>query len=169
MSVLVRVRDPRLAARIDAATELALGVARADADARAATTAGVPVVRLRTRRRLAALGPEAIRDAIVVVEPTERTHRLAALVDDVRAAGAAGVQIVWNGALAKERIEPQVFAALERARATPKDPPVVLASRAVPTRALRVLIAHRIERLRDLRERVRRESRGLAARKELLG
>jgi hypothetical protein len=102
------------------------------------------VVRLRTRKRLAALTEaEALRDAIVVVRVTaDNARRLPAIVAGARSAGAAGVQLVWNGVdPARSQVERGIFAALESARATPTAAPVVLATRARPVPALLVLIA----------------------------
>lgn len=139
----VHVGDAALADRIARAAEGALRTARIAVDEAAAATRALPVVRLRTRRRFEALGAARIAGAIVVMRVTEKSaRRLPALVDDVRAAGAAGVQIVWDGeSPPRELVEEHVFAALEKARATPKGPPVVLAKSEEPARALRVLIS----------------------------
>lgn len=141
--VVVNVADEALARRIERATTEALRAARVATEAAAATTNELPVIRLRTRRRFEALGAARLAGAIVVMRVTEQSaRRLPALVDDVRAAGAAGVQIVWDGeSPPRERVEQHVFAVLEKARATPKSPPVILARSEEPTRALRALVA----------------------------
>lgn len=145
--IVVRVADRALGVKIERAARDRLAAAVAHNDALAARTADVPVVSLRTRRRLLALGPARIEGAIAVMRVTsEGARRLPALVDDVRAAGAVGVQIVWDGATPpREQVEPYVFAILERARATPKGPPVVLARTEEPARALRILVSRRRE------------------------
>jgi len=146
-AIQVCIADRGLARRVEAATRAALARATADIDARAARTADVPVVRLRTRKRFEALGPSALTGAIAVMRVTEKSaSRLPALVDDVRAAGALGVQIVWDGeSPPRDRVERHVFTILERARATPKAPPVVLSRSTEPARALRVLVSQRKE------------------------
>lgn len=103
-----------------------------------------PITRLRTFRRLASLMTEnrlAGRIAIVrVTEPGLR--RLPALVEELRAKGALGVQLVWDGqAPAREVAEPTVFAILEKARATKSGVPVMLAAERMPVLALRTAIA----------------------------
>jgi hypothetical protein len=139
--VTVSVAEPALAATIAQAISSALCGAIASYDA----SRDVRVVRLRTRKRLAGLGPERIAGAIVVVRVTETNARhLLELVEAVRGAGAAGVQLVWDGLTpARPCVERYVFAALERARATPSGPPVVVAKQAEPAFALTLLIAHR--------------------------
>jgi hypothetical protein len=102
------------------------------------------VVRLRSRRSIAR-DPARLAGAIAVVPVTARNARhLVALVDAARAAGAVGVQLAWDGGTPpRADAERHVFAALERARATPGEPPVVLAAGEAPVSALHVLIAHR--------------------------
>lgn len=103
------------------------------------------VVRLRTRKRFARLGCEAVAGALVVVRVTEtNARRLPSLVEAVRAAGPLGVQLQWDGrSPARDRVERHVFAVLERARATPAGPPVVLSEDADPALSLRILAEHR--------------------------
>ena len=132
---------------------LARATATAIADALQATLASfeppaMRVVRLRTRKRFARLGAERVKDAMVVVQVTSPNARhLLEIVENLRAAGCAGVQLVWNGIdPARERVERHVFAVLERARSTPAGPPVVVAEEAEPALALRILIAHRTNR-----------------------
>ena len=101
-------------------------------------------VLLRSRRRIPEL---ELAGAIAIVGVTPRNARhLVELVDGVRAAGAIGVQLVWDGAdPPRAAVEHHVFAALERARATPGEPPVVLATSDQPAPALCFLVAHRSE------------------------
>ncbi|MBS2020020.1 MAG: hypothetical protein JST00_44575 [Deltaproteobacteria bacterium] len=136
-----------LARAIERAARERLVAAIAQNDALAARADDVPIVALRTRKRLAALGPTGLEGAIAVMRVTAKgARRLPALVESVRANGVAGVQIVWDGATPpREEVEPYVFAILERARATPKDPPVVLARTEEPARALRILVSRRRE------------------------
>jgi hypothetical protein len=63
-------------------------------------------------------------------------------VDELRAAGAVAIQLVWDGR-DRARCERHVFAALERGRARPAEAPVVLADTAEPVAALGILLAHR--------------------------
>lgn len=104
----------------------------------------VPTVRVRSRK-VVAREAGRLGGAIAIVPVTARNARhLVALVDGVRAAGALGVQLVWDGAdPPRAAIEHRVFAALEHARATPGEPPVVLAPTDQPVAALGFLIAHR--------------------------
>ncbi len=148
--VEVQIGDPRLAGRVARRIEAALERARMDSAAAIASTADLRIVRLRTRRRLAALGPEAVSGALVLVRLTERGARhLVALVAELRAASVAGIQLVWDGVQpTRELAEGAVFAALEQARAAPKGPPVVLARGRTPTDALRIMVARRRERSR---------------------
>jgi len=139
-SIGVAIADPSLAQAITAAVAAAIrdaGPDRAPAD-RART------VRLRSRKRLACVAGQ-LAGAIAIVPVTARNARhLVALVDGIRAAGAAGVQLVWDGAVPpRAAVERHVFAVLERARATPNDPPVVLATSDLPVAALHLLVAHR--------------------------
>lgn len=129
---------------------LAEATARALSSAlRAATESYVPsaprVVRLRTRKRFVRLGAEAVAGALVVVRVTEtNARRLPSLVEAVRAAGPLGVQLQWDGkSPTRDRVERHVFAVLERARATPAGPPVVLSEDAEPALSLRILAEHR--------------------------
>lgn len=103
-----------------------------------------PVVRLRTRRRLAELG--ALGGRIAIVRVTERgLRRLPALVEAIRAEGPLGVQLVWDGETPPRALaEPAIFRVLEAARATKGGPPVVLAAESTPVLALRTAIADRM-------------------------
>lgn len=139
-AISVSIADPGLALTMaDAiASELRATVA--------SFTLGDPrVVRLRTRKRLARLGADGVRGAIVVVRVTGTSaRRLPSLVEDVRAAGALGVQLVWDGITpARGHVEPHVFAVLEQARSTPAGPPVVLARDEEVAFALRLLVEQR--------------------------
>jgi len=146
--VEVNVRDPGLARRLVRVIAAARRAAQAAARAAVVGTRGLPVVRLRTRPRLEALGRDAVAGAIVVARVTERGARhLPALVAALRDLGVAGVQLVWDGEdPPRERVEGHVFAVLEAARATPKGPPVVVARAREPVFALRASIAKRRER-----------------------
>ena len=74
-------------------------------------------------------------------------RRLVGLVDALRAAPVAGVQLVWDGEdPTREEVEAHVFAALELARATPNGPPVVVTRSKAPIAALRALVAKRKDR-----------------------
>jgi len=136
-TVGVAVADPGLSAAMAEAIASAL---RRAVDA--VPPLDVPVVRLRTRKRLARLGAGGVVGAIVVVRVTGRSaRRLPELVEAVRDAGALGVQLVWDGREpAREEVERHVFAVLEAARATPAGPPVVLAASEEPSFSLRVLV-----------------------------
>jgi len=139
--ITVRIADPTLAAAVTERIAAAL-VAATGALARTAPDAA-RVIALRSRKALARR-IEAVAGAIAIVPVTERNARhLLELVDAIRAAGALAVQLVWDGeAPPRERVERPVFAVLERARATPLGPPVVLAADARPAAALRFLVAH---------------------------
>ena len=142
--IAIGVMDPDLAHALTAAVADAVaGVVNAAA-AEIAHSEAAPVVRLRSRRAVAR-DPGRLAGAIAVVPVTARNARhLVALVDRVRAAGAIGVQLVWDGAAPpRADVERHVFAALEHARATPGEPPVVLATADQPVTALHVLVAHR--------------------------
>jgi hypothetical protein len=106
--------------------------------------ARVPTVRVRSRKGLTR-DAGRLGGAIAIVPVTARNARhLVALVHGARAAGAVGVQLVWDGAdPPRAAVEHHVFAALERVRATPGEPPVVLAATDQPVSALHFLVAHR--------------------------
>ena len=146
--VEVRVADRVLADRIEGAVAAALLEARRTTADAIARTLDLPVVRLRTRRRLAALGVGAVAGALVLVRVTAAGgRRLVGLVDALRAAPVAGVQLVWDGEdPTREEVEAHVFAALELARATPNGPPVVVTRSKAPIAALRALVAKRKDR-----------------------
>ncbi|WP_394836935.1 hypothetical protein LVJ94_08510 [Pendulispora rubella] len=139
--VRVNVADP----------ELARAMTQAIADAiRAALPSELPapappVVRFRTRKKLARLltAPEALAGALAVVRVTSANARhLEAWVTEVRRAGVAGVQLVWNGRdPAPERVASRIFRVLEMARATLREAPVMLSARAVPAQALLLSIS----------------------------
>jgi hypothetical protein len=141
--VSVAIGDGRLSRDVVAAVTSALEAARSSLAS--AIAPALPVVRLRTRRRLEALGPEALVGAVAILAVTERgARRLPDLVEAVRAARPLGVQLVWDGEVPRrEVVERHVFSVLERARQTPGGPPVVLARTAEPAEALRILIANR--------------------------
>ena len=139
--IAVRIADPALAATIT--ERIAAAITAAAAELAAAAPQGERAVTLRSRKALARRAAE-IAGAVTVVPVTERNARhLVELVGGIRAAGALGVQLVWDGeAPPRERVERHVFAVLEQARATPLGPPVVLATEARPAAALWILIAH---------------------------
>lgn len=137
-AIEVAIADPALAGRVAAAIEGAVAAIEVPALAH-------PVIYLRSRRRLAERGA-ALAGAIAIVGVTRTNARhLVELIDGLRAAGAAGIQLVWDPA-ADARAERHVFAALERARAAPAAAPVVVATTLEPVPALRLLIAHRSRR-----------------------
>jgi hypothetical protein len=141
-AITVSIADERLSRAVTAAVADAVRTA-----ANAVPFEDVRVVRLRTRKRLELLGPERLAGSIAIVRVTERNaRRLPDLVDAIRAPayGTAGVQMVWDGTEPpRSRVERDVFTVLERARATPSGPPVVLAKSEEPALALRILVARR--------------------------
>ena len=139
-TVVVSAHDAKLAAALTGALENAL---RTTADSLSAPT--FAIVRLRTLRRLEALGPSALASAIAVVKVTERNaRRLPKLVDTLRKANALGVQLVWDGETpSRILVEQHVFRVLETARAIPNQMPVVVAPTDVPTFTLRTMVAGR--------------------------
>jgi hypothetical protein len=132
--VEIVVADPLLA------TSISQGMQRAITDF--ARPPEYPVLRLRTFRRLETVDV-SVKIAVVLV--TERgLRRLPSLVDAIRARGALGVQLVWNGEEpTRDRAEATIFRILETARATKSAPPVVIAASRRPTLALRALIRSR--------------------------
>jgi hypothetical protein len=135
-AIHVSIADPVLAGNVAAAIAAAI-------ESMPPLDVACPLVHLRSRKRLAAIAAELL-GAIAIVAVTERNGRhLVTLVDGIRAAGAAGIQLVWNG---EPRGERHVFAALERARANPAAAPVVVATTGEPVPALLLLIAHRLRR-----------------------
>ena len=134
-TIVVSIADPDLARAIT------------DDVAAAIATVGEPgpalrTVRVRSRKAVARRsGPLPGAIAIVPVTARNATH-LIAIVDGSRAAGALGVQLVWDGA-DRARLERRVFAVLEHARATPGNPPVVLSASERPSAALAILIVQR--------------------------
>lgn len=148
-TVRVRIANRALARRVERAIASAVATAEAALTSQAAQAgqAEVParVVRFRTRKRLAALTARGMDGAIAVIQVTPGNARhLPELALGARAAGAAGVQLVWNGEdPPRERVERHVFAVLERARATKSAAPILLAPDADPVPAMYLLIAHR--------------------------
>jgi hypothetical protein len=140
--VVVSVHDPELAAALAGSIDAAL---RRETAACPDDWSG-PVVRLRTRKRLAMLVERGrLEGAIVVVSVTPANARhLVAIVDGIRAASAAGVQLVWDGT-ARERVERHVFAALEHVRASARGAPVILTETGEPSFALRLVINDRAQ------------------------
>lgn len=142
-AIRMAIADEALGTALATALERTLAVSPVLDDAR-------PVVRLRTRKRLETLGAERIGDAYVVVAVrADNARRLPSLVAAIRALRPAGVQIVWDGVSPpREDVEAFVFAALENARATPGEPPVVVAASRDVCFALRVLVRERESRAR---------------------
>jgi hypothetical protein len=107
----------------------------------ALTPRELAVVRVRSRAALERVRPR-VAGAIAVVPVTGRNlRRVAEIVEALRAADVAGVQVVWDGCdPPREVAEARVFAILEQARAAPGRPPVVLARGEEPVEALRILI-----------------------------
>ncbi len=133
----VRIQNADLAQRIEDAIGASLDAARA-----AYPPSPRRTVRLRTRRRLEQLGA-SIEGRLVIVRVTAKNaRRLPALVEDIRASRPCGVQLVWDGVEpARDLVEKDIFAVLERARSTPAGPPVVLARTDAPAEALLTLIS----------------------------
>ncbi len=134
----VSVQDGALARRLTAAMTRALRAAVASPPRE------IAVVRVRSRKALARLGAE-VAGAIAVVPVTARNLRRAGeIVEALLAAGAAGVQLAWDGREpSREAAEAKVFAILEQARSKPGRAPVVLARSEEPVEALRILVDHR--------------------------
>jgi hypothetical protein len=134
----VSVRDEALARRLVEAMTAAVVAAETR------PPAAIDVVRLRSRRGLELLR-DRLQGAMVVVPVTARNlRRVGEIVEAVRAAGARGVQLVWDGCdPPREAAEARVFAILEEARATPKRAPVVLSRGEEPVEALRILVDRR--------------------------
>jgi hypothetical protein len=134
----VSVRSAALARKLEGAMTRALKAATAT------TPRATAIVRVRSRKAAERLGAR-VAGAIAVVPVTARNvRRVGEIVESLRAAGAAGVQVVWDGREPpREAAEASVFAVLERARATPAEAPVVLASGEEPVESLRILIENR--------------------------
>ena len=131
------VQDEALARRL-------LDAMTAAIEAEARPPRPFPVVRVRSRKALERVGA-TVAGAIAVVPLTARNLRWAGeIVEALRAAGALGVQLVWDGREPpREAAEARVFAILEQARATPGRAPVVLARGDEPVEALRILVDRR--------------------------
>lgn len=131
-AITLGVADPALEQRLASAITGALAAIEVPPLAH-------PTVLLRSRKRLAERAAE-LANAIAIIGVTSRNARyLVALIEGVRAAGAVGVQLVWDGA-SHERF---VFGALEHARGTPAAAPVVVANTIEPVPALRLLVSQR--------------------------
>jgi hypothetical protein len=133
----VSVRDEALARRLVDAIAAAL-----EAEARAPRA--VEAVRVRSRKALERVGAR-VAGAIAVVPLTARNLRRAGeIVEALRALGALGVQLAWDGREPPPEVaEARVFAILEQARATPARAPVVLSRGEEPAEALRILVDRR--------------------------
>ena len=144
--VVVSIAEVQLARKMKRAIAVAMDAAIASASQYAALAGEFRVVRLRARKTLVRLTEEgALAGALVIVRVDERNARhLAVIVEGARAAGAMAVQMVWDGeAPPRSRVERHIFTVLERARATPSGPPVILAKSDAPPFALRILVASR--------------------------
>lgn len=131
--IRISCRDPERGRRIDDAIGEALEQA-----AELLPTSNTATLRARTRRRAAALRAAELERSFVIVPVTRRNARhLLEILESVRAGGALGVQLVWDGQTDRDVIEPHVFAALESARQTKKLGPVILATRSEPCFVLR--------------------------------
>lgn len=130
----VSVRDRSLGRRIK------LAMARRLRAVVAEPLPDLPVVRISSRKALDRRRDD-LAGAIAVVPVTDRNgRRLQSLVESILAAGATGVQLVWDGRdPARERVEARVFAVLEQARLHPGRAPVVLACDDEPVESLRIL------------------------------
>jgi hypothetical protein len=106
----VHVADPALAAAIEAALAAAI-----------------------------AIPPPPPCEVAIVRVSRDNARGLVDRVDELRAAGAVAIQLVWDGR-DRGRLERHVFAALERGRASPAAAPVVLADTDEPVAALLMLI-----------------------------
>ena len=140
-SIGVAIADPALAQAVTAAIAAAVQAAVPE---RPPPDRTPPTVRLRARKTVA-VRADQLAGAIAIVPVTARNARhLVELIERVRAAGALGVQLVWDGAVPpRAAVEHHVFGVLERARATPSQAPVVLAASDQPAPALQLLMAHR--------------------------
>jgi hypothetical protein len=151
-AIAVRVADPALARALEVAIAGAIAGAADELGEAIADAERAPVVRLRARKAVAR-DRDRLAGAIAVVPVTVRNARhLVALIEAIRAAGAIGVQLAWDGTSPPHvDVERHVFAALERARATRGEPPVVLAASEAPVPALHIVIAHRLRARREPR------------------
>jgi hypothetical protein len=134
--VEIRVADRRLAEAISRRVVASLEGAMASLPVATAER----VVRFRTNRRLAELEASGLDGALAIVRVTvANARRLGEYAERACAAGAVGVQLVWDGeSPPRDRVERWVFDALERARAAPKRAPVVLARTSIPLEILRM-------------------------------
>lgn len=106
-----------------------------------------PVVRVVSRKALARLASRLQGVIAVVPLRASRLRHAGELVEALRAAGVAGVQMAWDAPEPpRGAAEARVFAILEQARATPGRPPVVLARGEAVVEALRILVDFRSTR-----------------------
>lgn len=138
-TIRVSIANPRLAQ----------AMTRAIADAMRAASAGPPpalrVVHARTLKAARALDAAALTGAIAIVRVTGRNARhLPEIVDAIRNALPLAVQMVWDGRQPeRSNVEQWVFLVLEKARSTPKSPPVILSKSEEPAFSLRIMVASR--------------------------
>ena len=140
--IRIAVNDARLAARLSKAVQRSVEKAREEL---AHEPEDLRVVRFRTSARLAALEPSGFTGTLVIIRVTSANlPRLSGFVDRAKAGGAYGVQLVWNGEdPSRENAERYVFRELERARALPREAPVVVAESAHPASGLVFMARHR--------------------------
>jgi hypothetical protein len=127
-------------ARSGLASKLEQAIARALGPVVSAPLPPPSVVRVASRKTLDRLGALVFGRFAVVPITAKNLGRVGEIVEGLRRAGVSGVQLVWDGQSPSRAVaEPKVFAILERARATPSDPPVVLSSNAELVESLRIL------------------------------
>ncbi len=131
--VRIRVADADLAARLEGAL-----AERLQASLSAPAIAKTRTVRIRSRAGLIRRA-SAVPGAVVLVPVTRRNAAaLPGLVAAIGAAGAAGIQLIWDGRRPpREVAEAPVFEVLEERRGRPEGAPVLLASVREPVEALR--------------------------------
>lgn len=140
--ITIAVGDPALARAIE--DRVAAAVAAVTRDL--AVTAS-RVVDVRSRKGVARRG-DLLCDAIARVTVTERNARfLSDIAAAARTAGALAIALVWDGERPpRPAVEDGIFGALEHARATPADAPVVLIATGDIPDTLELMIAARRNR-----------------------
>lgn len=130
----VSVRDSSLGRRIK------LGMTRRLRAVVAEPLPDLRVVRISSRKAFDG-SRDDVTGAIAIVRVTDRNRGgLESLVESLVGAGAAGVQLAWDGRdPPRERVEAGVFAVLEQARLHPGRAPVVLAPGEEVVESLRIL------------------------------
>lgn len=135
VQVRVSVGDRSLGRRIK------LAMARRLRDVVAEPLPDLRVVRISSRRALERRRDD-VTGAIAIVSVTDRNgRRLESLVESIFVAGAAGVQLAWDGRdPPRDQVEATIFAVLEEARSNPARAPVVLAPGEELVESLRILL-----------------------------